>query len=242
MSSPRVLRRGDELSSLAVRVWATRLHAELDAARRFRSLARALSTTGASDHLADMANEAHADELRHASICGELVEYFGGEPPVASPAAEAELSPAPPNAPEWLVRELVAVSCITETLSTALLAELVRAARDEVCERAMRTILRDEVSHSRLGWAYLAEAHAAGTPDHVGPRLAGMLEASLGADFWRVEAPASFEAELAGVGQLPRADRQRVVLDTLDGVVFPGLELFGVDVGQGRAWCKGARG
>lgn len=230
----------DQARSLAAQVWSTRLHAEEEAARHFRALTDALKTTGASAHLVAMAEQAHADELRHASVCRDLIEHFGGRGRDASPSAAQGHVPVALVDRQQLLREVVALSCITETLSTALLAELVRAARDEVSERAMRSILRDEVSHSRLGWAYLAEAHAAGAPDCVGPRLASMLDTSLGADFWRTEAPAPFESELAGFGQLPRADRQRLVLETLHGVVFPGLELFGIDVALGKAWCDAA--
>jgi hypothetical protein len=126
---------------------------------------------------------------------------------------------------------------MTETLSTALLGELVARATDPVCRQAMHSILSDEVKHSRLGWAFLAEERTRVVRDCVGPHLPAMLEATLGDElFQATAAPDPRLAELAGLGSLERHDRLRVVQETLDRVIFPGLELFGIDTAGGRRW------
>jgi hypothetical protein len=213
------------------------LLSELEAAERFRALAATLAASGASSRIVALAERAAADELRHASLCRQLVEHFGGRPPQDPAIVVHPLAPPGVEIEQRLLYEVVALACVTETLSTALLAELVRAARDPVCKRALGSILRDEVRHSRLGWAYLAEEQARGARDCVGPYLPRMLEATLGAEFWSAGASRANERELVGLGQLEHSERRRIVFETLQHVVFPGLERFGIDTGLGRRWC-----
>jgi hypothetical protein len=135
--------------------------------------------------------------------------------------------------------EIVALSCITETLSTALLGELVTRAGDPVCKQAMHSVLRDEVNHSRLGWAFLAEERARGGRDCVGRHVPEMLAAALGPHFFTfADAPDAQQKELAAIGSLERPERQRVVRETLETVVFPGLERFGIETSPAKRWLE----
>ena len=68
--SPNV--RHEWVRALACRVWSYRLRSELESAARFRALAPALRACGASSIIADMADNAAADELRHADLCRQL--------------------------------------------------------------------------------------------------------------------------------------------------------------------------
>jgi hypothetical protein len=222
---------------LAARVWSFRLGSELEAAQRFGALAPRLRAAGASGVVIGMAEEAVGDELRHAELCRQLVRHFGGAPPPEPEIALRWTAPAVVEDRDRLLYEIVALSCVTETLSTALLGELVARATDPVCRQAMHAILRDEVNHSRLGWAYLAEEHARVVRDCVGPHLPDMLEATLGDELFRVPgAPDPRLAQLAGFGSLERRDRLRVVHEVLQSVIFPGLELFGIETAFGRRW------
>jgi bacterioferritin (cytochrome b1) len=222
---------------LAARVWSFRLGSELEAAQRFGALAPLLRAAAASEVIVGMAEEAAVDELRHAELCRELVLHFGGAPPPEPEIALRWTAPAGIEGRERLFYEIVALSCVTETLSTALLGELVARATDTVCRQAMHSILCDEVKHSRLGWAFLAEEHARGVRDCVGPHLPAMLEATLGDELFRVPAGSDPRlAQLAGLGSLERPERLRVVREALQSVVFPGLELFGIETAFGRRW------
>jgi hypothetical protein len=189
------------------------------------------------DCFADMAEESADDELRHAKLCQELIAHFGGEPSTAPDLSAAPLAPPGVDGRERVLYEVIAFSCVTETLSTALLSELVARAHDPRCRRAMHDILRDEVNHSRLGWALLAQEHARGARDCVGRHLPQMLRDTLGSDFFSTEmALGPYESELSGLGVLTRADRQRIVRETFDAVIWPGLERFGIDTVPGRSW------
>jgi ferritin-like protein len=232
----------EPVRELARRVWRYRLGSELETAQRFRALAPVLQALGVSKTVVAMADQAAADELRHASLCRELIRHFGGDPP---PDPQISLRPiAPPGLQgrESVLYELVALACVTETLSTALLGELVTRARDPVCKQVMHSILRDEVNHSRLGWAFLAEERARGTRDCVGQYLPHMFAATLGDEFFCSTAAADPRlGELAGLGSLERPERQRIVRETLAHVVLPGLERFGIETAFGRRWLRPGR-
>jgi bacterioferritin (cytochrome b1) len=229
--------RGESARELAARVWSFRLGSELEAAQRFRALAPLLRAAGASEVVVGIAEEAAADELRHADLCRQLVRHFGGALPPEPEIALRWTAPADVKGRERILYEIVALSCVTETLSTALLGELVARATDPVCRQAMHSILCDEVNHSRLGWAFLAEEHARVVRDCVGPHLPGMLEATLGDELFKAAGvPDPRLAQLAGLGSLERQDRLRVVHETLQRVIFPGLELFGIETASGRRW------
>jgi hypothetical protein len=221
----------------AARVWRYRHRMELEAAERFRGLAERLSTAGASQAIVEMARRASSDELRHAERCLALISHFG-ETAEARPLVEARpVAPRELGERERLLYEVVALSCVTETLSTALLGTLVARARDSVAKDTLHSILRDEVDHSRLGWAFLAEEHARGARDCVSERLGAMLNATLSDELFDATRESSaMERALAGLGALERAEREHVVRETLNAVVFPGLERFGIDTSRGKRW------
>jgi hypothetical protein len=229
----------ESVRELARRVWCYRLGSELEAAQRFRGLVPTLRALGVSAVIVAMADKAAVDELRHASLCRQLIEYFGGVPPPEPQISLRSLAPAGLAGREGTLYEVVALSCVTETLSTALLGALVARARDPVCKQAMHSILRDEVDHSRLGWALLAEERARGARDCVGEYLPDMFAATLGDEFFSLAtAPDPRLAELAGFGSLELAERQQIVRETLVHVIFPGLERFGIETEHGKRWLR----
>jgi hypothetical protein len=64
-----------------------------------------------------------------------------------------------------------------------------------------------------------------------------MLEAALGPHFFTLaDAPAAEQKELAALGSLGRPERQRIVRETLESVIFPGLERFGIDTHPAKRW------
>jgi hypothetical protein len=220
----------------AARIWSERRRSELEASRRFARLASELCATGASAMVCQLAEAASGDELRHAELCADLSRHFGDAGCVPDPAPPRPIAPRGLGRKDALVYEIVALSCVTETLSTALLGSLVERATDSLARSAMRSILRDEVRHSRLGWAYLAEAAAPRAMAAVSAQLSPMLHATLSAELFHESEPDPDASALAGLGELERGERRRVVGETLRDVVFPGLERYGADVRAGRRW------
>lgn len=226
----------------AARVWRHRLRSELEAARRFDVLATELAEAGASAPVVAMAAHAAVDERRHAELCAQLVLHFGEEVGAQTSAELERVAPRELEPPSRLLYELVATSCVTETLSTALLGRLVELAADPFVRRTMHSILRDEVLHARLGWAFLAEQRSGSAAACVGRYLPAMFEATVGPDLFRgaVEDDPLL-AELAGLGCLDDASSRRIVCETLELVVLPGLARFGVDVSDGARWLAARR-
>jgi hypothetical protein len=223
--------------SAAARVWRYRNRMELEAAARFRKLAAKLTSFGASEAVIAMAQRASSDELVHADRCRNLVHHFGGSVGSSEPVQVPLVAPPTLAERDQLLYEVVALSCVTETLSTALLGVLVERARDSLTRSVLRSILRDEIGHSRLGWAFLAEEHSRGARDCVGEWLPAMLSSTVSDELFADADDANeFDRTLAGFGSLEQAERRRVVQETLAVVVFPGLDRFGIDTRGGRAW------
>jgi hypothetical protein len=241
----RLLRVAVSTSSLserarrrAAKIWGERRTSELEAAQRFAWLASEFDAVGASATVRELAARAADDELRHAELCANLSRYFGGALMTSAPAAVRRVAPAGVQRKDALIYEVVALACVTETLSTALLGALVDRASDSLARRTMHSILRDEVSHSRLGWAYLAEAACPRAMEGISAHLPGMLQSTLSDELFRRSTFDPVESEVAGLGQLERIERRRIVRETLEQVVFPGLERFGADVRSGRRWIE----
>lgn len=231
---------GRSARARAARLWASRRHFELDASVRFAELAHRLAEHGAQASVVSMAREASSDELRHADLCKALVEHFSGAaaPDLPAPLAVARIAPAHLAPRDALLYEVVALSCVTETLSTAVLAALVDAASDSLAQRTMHSILRDEVRHSRLGWAHLAACHSAGARDVVSPHLPAMLSATLGHDLLAPEPPGALDAALSGYGAVSLPLRRDITRSCFANVIFPGLERFGIDASAAEHWLS----
>jgi hypothetical protein len=97
------------------------------------------------------------------------------------------------------------------------------------------------VNHSRLGWAHLASEHAQGTTSLLGPLIPGMLEGSIEADLFWPAAPEQEDGALLEHGVLPHRLKRALFCQTLEEVVFPGLERFGVDAAAARSWLETKR-
>ncbi len=220
----------------AARVWSFRMRAEHDATLRFSRLAERLSGSGAHGAVVTMARSAAADERRHTDLCGDLVAHLGGAPPELPSAPPREVAPSGLTARERVLYEVVALSCITETLSTALLGAIEEASTDSLVTHTAHSILRDEVQHSRLGWAHLAAEKGRGAGPTIAEYLPAMLQGTVNDELFADGEEGPEAAALSGLGALQRAERLSVFSETLRSVVFPGLETLGIDPAAGRAW------
>lgn len=209
--------------------------AERDASRRFARLADELDSAGVDRQVVALSARAADDERRHALLCRELIVHYGGAEPNDIPAVQRQAAPSGLAPADALLYEVVALCCVTETLSTALLGAMVERAEDDVTRKAMRSILRDEVSHAQLGWACVA-----GQPRRaarvVSRGLPAMLSATVPQEMFSDAPEHDLSEQLSGMGALCRADRRAIFAETMGEVVFPGLERFGVDCRPGRRW------
>jgi rubrerythrin len=215
--------------------WAFRTRVEREAARRFERLAEAIRALDPDSPVVDMMRRAAGDEVRHAALCAGLSEAYGR--PAADDAPDDQL-----GAREAILYEVVAACCITETESVATVATLLAEPAEPRIRAVLHEIARDEVTHSRMGWAHLAREAPRGVAflsDWIPIMLAGTVEPELFAPNDAADAEPD-AAELLRHGVLPRARKREIFVGTLEEVVFPGLEKLGVDAGPSRAWLAAA--
>lgn len=128
------------------------------------------------------------------------------------------------------------MSCITETLSTALLIEMRARATDPLVRAVVREVLRDEVDHALLGWAYLEVGVDPSLLARVSERLPGMLRDTASEELFGDAPDPPHASALAGLGGLPRGTRCRIFASTMREVVFPGLRRHGLDTRLAQRW------
>lgn len=238
--------RAASLCAVAASAWRFRHQVELEAEARLARLADRLEEIGAAREMVALALRSSGDERRHAALCAEIAGGYGAAIPPRSGSREGVGSPAPrivrEIAPAGLLLrgrvlyEVVASCCITETESMGVLTTLLEAARSPRLRRVLRELAEDEVRHSRLGWAHLASEHAQGATSFLGPLVPAMLAGSVGPELFSAGPPAEEDEALLEHGVLPRRLKLEVFRRTLEEVVFPGLEQFGVSTAPARAW------
>lgn len=234
---------GEELPGpvrrLVAEAWTFRWRVEVDAALRFARLAERLAELGEPEAMVALARRAAEDERRHAGLCEALAREYGQQVFPEAPTEVLEVAPARLSPRERVLYELVAACCITETESTAVLTTLLVPDGSPRVLTVLRDILRDEVGHSRLGWAHLSRVHAEGAEGAVaflGRYIPAMLEGGTSPSLFAPGAPEEESPELLRHGVLPHTRKRDVFVQALREVVLPGLERFGVDTAPARQW------
>jgi hypothetical protein len=220
-------------------VWAFRARAERDAIVRFRRLASELDRLGAERRVVELARAAVEDEQRHASSCAELARHYGSRE-APSVGAAPPIGPRTLSAADRLLYEVVAFCCVTETLNTSLMHVAYLRARVPYAREAIREILKDEVWHSRMGWAHLHAARAQARGGFLSAALPRMLAGAVRVELFADSAEADESELLADHGELPATTRIEVFESAARDVLLPGLEELGIDTGPARAWIESA--
>ncbi len=211
-------------------MWRYRERVEHEAAALFSALAVDLDTAG-HPALAHRARVAAEDERRHADRCRAIVDACGVDlPPLTprvfdlGPVADAAGRAGAPDPGRRALYASVAIACITETLSCALLIAMRDAATFGPTRAAVDEIIKDEIEHSRIGWAHLATCAARADVSWLAAHVAAMRAAALTHDVG--ELPTA--DDLAGYGILPRSRVTTIVDATWRDVIVPGLARNGI--------------
>ena len=218
--------------------WAFRTRAEIEASARFLRMSTELADVGADPVVVRGARDASEDEARHRDLCAVLAARFG-EPDAKNyvpPRVRIGRSDMEPR--DRLLWEVVAVCCISETMNTSLLTRCQEVAKDEQIQSTLHELLKDEVRHAQLGWAHLASERAQGRGAFLRDVLPIMLEASIEPGFLEGTIPAPWTEALFDYGELPMPELIEIYVETLNEVVFRGLDAMGVDTSLGRAWLE----
>jgi len=227
------------LGPAAIATWRGRMVNEYGSSRVFAGLARELADAG----LDAREVEAFAEEERtHGVLCGAVVEALGGEASAELPAAEEyPLHPDARTPVEALVRNVLSICCLSETVAVALIgAERLEMPQSELRE-LLTTIWSDEVGHARFGWRLLSEVAPSLDPA-TRERLGDYLEVAFAhlVDHELAHLPLSSRPppEGASYGLCNGADARKLFFDTVATVIVPSLEAHGIPAA--RAWAAAA--
>jgi len=224
----------------AAEAWAFRARVEQEAALRFDQLAAIVAGFDPGSPVPAMMRGAADDERRHTELCAGLAEGLGS-PVALDPGAELPpIAPRSLSARQAALYEVVAACCITETESMATLTTLLAGEPEPEVREVLHEISRDEVVHARIGWAHLSRESVAAEVAFLGPLVPGMLAGTIDPGLFGPPPPDEDPEGLLRLGVLPLAKKREVFLGTLEQVVFPGLERFGVDAGPAREWLARA--
>lgn len=175
------------------------------------------------------------DELHHAALCASVVRYLGGDPAIETSLVTEPLPEHPGRSPrERLLRNVLFVSCLSETIATALLAEERERAREPRIARVVEQLSADESLHARLGWSLLGELgpsldaeERAGIGRYL-PIALGSIEAKMhGAMPLGPALPAGTQDELAALGSIGAVAAREILGACLEEVIVPRLEELG---------------
>jgi hypothetical protein len=199
----------------AIAEWTERMVDAHVSSRLFAGLLPQMMHAGVEAGFQAAAAEAVVDELRHARLCGAVIDALGGE-------ARAPL-PEPCDVPrhddvtalEGLLRNVVSIVCLDETVTVAQLENRHRFARESTLRRVIAEILDDKIKHSRLGWRMLQT---------LAPRMDAPTRARLGAylvtAFTRL-----FDKHLPAYSCGSRAfDSKAIFVEAVNEVIIPRLE------------------
>lgn len=231
-------------------IWWTQSATELRVASSFAIVQGALEGLGAEASLIALAHRAIDDEHRHAQLCLELATRYAARAtsdtaPDTAPGGRT-LAP-PPALPHQQPRHEAAASealrrclfvvgqcALNETFASAYLTTAHKPAASPLARAALHELLRDEIDHSRLGWAYLSTLPAS-LRDEVSDWLLPLTIANLRE--WRTSAASHAHAyERHGV---PSAEAVRVALDEVLGeVLLPGFAHVGLDTRALERWVR----
>ncbi|MDI1450389.1 ferritin-like domain-containing protein [Polyangium sp. 6x1] len=173
---------------------------------------------GAPASLVSAAQQALADEVRHAKLCFGLASAYAG----------AAVGPGTLPMPEVTLRRTLAdlalatalEGAVNETLAALVAGEEALRATDPAVKAALVSIAEDEATHAELAWRTLAWALDAG-----GPEVARALEKA----FSMAECPAPEDVfapgadpdKLAAHGCLSAAEKRDVMRRAMADVVLP---------------------
>lgn len=223
------------------KAWNLRAQSERVQERRFRRLALQLASVGAEPAVIAMAEKAVEDEKLHRKLCTRLACRFGlKEEGSQEPEIQAIWPPEMPLE-DRLLYEITASCCFMESLNASFLMGMHEAAQVPEIKKTVRQILKDEVTHSRIGWAHLAFEQKRRDCRGLSGLLPRMLADTVREELFSPPPPSPQDAVMLAFGELPMFIRLKHMETTLTQVVFLGFDALGIDTSAARSWLSQKR-
>lgn len=221
----------ETLRDAAQKTWLGRMVNEYASSRVFEGLARHMEAGGFSPDTIDAVRGFALEERTHGVLCGAVVEALGGRAVAALPERDAYPAHARVPAREGVLRNLLSISCMSETVAVSLIG----AERIEMPEGPLRELLTriysDEVGHARFGWRLVPALVS-----ELDPGARARTEKYLRVAFGHLEQhelahlPENVEWPEAGkaVGLCSGRGARDLFYETCTEVIVPGLERAGL--------------
>jgi hypothetical protein len=204
-------------------IWNHRKKIEFEAAHLFTNLGQGMrGVWGEHDPIAALCFKSAEDELRHVKRCQMILELGSKDLPPLQPELIPFLGPRELSPSNQILYTSVALGCVTETLSTALLLRMHQVAQDGIIKETIHEILEDEITHSRIGWAELARASQQRDVSWLKPYIKEMIHVAIRGDVQPMTA-ISPHKNLSSWGILPFMEAKTIMDATIQDVVLPGL-------------------
>jgi len=209
------------------RIWNFRKKIEAEAASIFGRISEELSLLrGPDDPIARLAREAADDELRHIKLCDRILS--ANQLSLASDEqGPTDLGPRSLSRDQKLLYSCVAMGCVTESLSTALLIQMHDKANSGIIKETVHSILKDEINHSRIGWAELARFAEKQDVKWLEKYIPGMIQDALGSEISSMFTT-PMEPDFSEWGILPRSYSLSIMHSAIEEVLRPGFAEFGI--------------
>lgn len=214
--------------------WRERMVSEHASARVFSALVGQAMHAGLSRREVYELTRMAREELDHGLLCARALVALGGEAVADLPALDPIPAHEDAEPLEALLRNVLSVSCVSETVAVALVATEREQAGPPAIRRLLDQILKDEVGHARFGWRLLAERPlSSALRDRLSDYLVDVFEHQLAFHSPFLTMPCS-SAEGTAIGAPHGRSSWLVFVETMRGVVIPGLERHGLRAAQ--AW------
>jgi hypothetical protein len=228
----RALAELDEVErSAAILTWRARMLNEHVSARVFTALARQLERAGLHGGRPARVAAMVAEEWRHADRCAAVVEVLGGAPVVELPALPPVPEHEDADALEAVLRNVISVSCLSETVAVALIDAERRSAGPPALQGLLSEILADEVGHARFGWRLVEELAPSLSPtlrERLGDYLVIALDELAAHELAHLPARPSPSAAAEALGVCDGHAARRLFFATVNEVIVPGLQASGL--------------
>ena len=226
---------GDEAKRVAL-TWHQRAQREAELHLRFEALFQALRAHQASPTVVTLAEQTSEDCAKHAQTYLKIANEFGSKTILREPKRLGPLAPSSLTILERIVYELVALSCIEETLTGAMMGQIYQHAKHPTIRLTAHMVFQDEIWHSRLGWAHLGNLSKQQDLSWLSEYLRDFLNRVSGHELWESGDVFRQRSHMLAYGELDDSLRREILRDAVNTIILPGLESFGIDIDSGRNW------
>lgn len=236
-----------EAITIARHSWRERMVHEHESAAVFSGVLPDLMAAEAPLDVKTAMLRCSVDELRHAGLCGQVVEFLGGE---AVAEADLQITPVPKHkdcsAKVAAIRNVLFAS-LSETVSVGLLTEERERTTEPFLKRVLKQLSGDEVLHARVGWTYLGmtypELDAQERDDlraYIPVALAHLQDCMLGAMPLGAPIPDEILVDALKLGFSYSPSTRELFFATMREIIVPQLDQF--ELGAQEAWDEVAQG